>query len=196
MNKSTGNRTRKRISEEGRTSVTLSLLPLQRRPAVRSTPGQSQRQVHRPRLSRKCSTGVEEDQTGLAGVELRNGSGPPDPASLDPDDRAGWTSPTHKLITRFRAVSGASAALVRRVGLRGATQGPQGLKSLISTGLCYSGTFPVPNAIPRNQILVPNAIPNTSNKEQVVGATSPVNKSLPFREMNPGGVQRPHPSGT
>ena len=190
MNKSTGNRTGKRISKEGRTSVTLSLLPLQRRPAVRSTPGQSQRQVQRPRLSRKCSTGVEEDQTGLAGVELRNGSGPPDPASLDPDDRAGWTSPTHKLITRFRAVSGASAALVRRVGLRGGVcleprKDHKAVNRLFPQACVIRGTFPVPNAIP-----------NTSNKEQVVGATSPVNKSLPFREINPGGVQRPHPSGT
>ena len=70
-----------------------------------------------PKLPHKVPPRVEEDQDRLAGSELRNEPWRPDPASFDPDDRAGWTSPTHKLITRFRAVSGASAALVRRVGL-------------------------------------------------------------------------------
>ena len=62
---------------------------------------------------------VEEDQDRLAGLELFDGSRRLDPAPFDTGHRAGWTRPTHKLITRFRAVSGASAALVRRVGLLG-----------------------------------------------------------------------------
>ena len=53
----------------------------------------------------------------LAGLELFDGSRRLDPAPFDTGHRAGWTRPTHKLITRIRAVSGASAALVRRVGL-------------------------------------------------------------------------------
>ena len=65
---------------------------------------------------RKGSARAKEDQAGLAGVELLDASGRLDPAPFDTGYRAGWTSPTHKLITRFRAVSGASAALLRRVG--------------------------------------------------------------------------------
>ena len=56
------------------------------------------------------SARVEEDQDGLAGVNLHHGSGRPDPASFDPGHRAGRTSPTHKLIPRFPALSGPSAA--------------------------------------------------------------------------------------
>ena len=55
-------------------------------PAVRNGPGQSQRQIHHSGLPPKCSTGVEEDQVGLAGVELHHGSGPPDPVSVKARD--------------------------------------------------------------------------------------------------------------
>ena len=58
-------------------------------PSVWLVPGQGQRQVHRPQLPHKGAPRVEENQAGLAGVELLHGSGPPDPASLDPDDSTG-----------------------------------------------------------------------------------------------------------
>ena len=51
--------------------------------AIRCRPGQSQRQSDRPQLPTSSCARVEEDQAGLAGVELLDGSGRPDPASLD-----------------------------------------------------------------------------------------------------------------
>ena len=56
-------------------------------PSVRSAPLQSQRPSHRSKLPQSSSAGVEEDQAGLAGVELRDGSGRPNPASLNSRDR-------------------------------------------------------------------------------------------------------------
>ena len=65
---------------------------------------------------RKSPARVEEDQAGLAGPELRDGSGPPDPASLDTDHRAAQSRPARKLISPFpasqRPVSGLSALRV------------------------------------------------------------------------------------
>ena len=52
-------------------------------PPVRGTPGQHPRQENRSKLPHQGAARVEEDQAGLAGVELRDGSGRPDPASLE-----------------------------------------------------------------------------------------------------------------
>ena len=54
-------------------------------------PSQSQRPSHRSKLPQSSSAGVEEDQAGLAGVELRDGSGRPNPASLNSRDRTAQT---------------------------------------------------------------------------------------------------------
>ena len=48
-------------------------------PPVRSAPGQSQRQQHRSSLPLQGSPRVEENQVGLEGLELLDGSGRPDP---------------------------------------------------------------------------------------------------------------------
>ena len=58
-------------------------------PSVRSGTGSRQRQSYRPSLPPQSAPRVEEDQAGLAGVELRDRSGRPDPLALDFDDRSG-----------------------------------------------------------------------------------------------------------
>ena len=58
-------------------------------PSVRFAPLQSQRQTHRPRLPPKSSARVEEDQARVAGVELLDCSGRPDPLALDASDPSG-----------------------------------------------------------------------------------------------------------
>ena len=68
---------------------------------VWSAPGQGQRQSDRPQLPTQGYTRIEEDQAGLAGFELLDGSGSPDPASLDPKDRADESRPTNKLGSPF-----------------------------------------------------------------------------------------------
>ena len=65
--------------------------------AVRSAPGQRQRQIHRPKLPHKVPPRVEEDQDRLAGSELRNGPWRPDPASFDIRYRTFGSSPASKL---------------------------------------------------------------------------------------------------
>ena len=60
---------------------------------------------------------VEENQARLAGVELLDRSGRPDPAPFNPDHRAAQSSPATKLISPFPALRGPSAAFPRRVGL-------------------------------------------------------------------------------
>ena len=55
-------------------------------PSVWSGTESGQRQSDRPSLPPQGFARVEEDQAGLAGVELRHGSGRPDPAPLDPGD--------------------------------------------------------------------------------------------------------------
>ena len=82
-------------------------------PAVRSGPGPRQRQSYRPQLPTQGSPRVEEDQDGLAWPELFDGSGRPDPASLDPGYRAAQSRPVNKLGSPFpasqRPVSGLCA---------------------------------------------------------------------------------------
>ena len=51
-------------------------------PPVRSAPRQSQRQKNRSKLSRQDPARVEEDQAGLAEVELRDGQGRADPLAI------------------------------------------------------------------------------------------------------------------
>ena len=85
-------------------------------PSVRSAPLQSQRPSHRPKLPPPSSARVEEDQAGLAGVELRNGQGRVDPLALDTRDRTVRSRPASQLISPFPPLSGPSAALPRRVG--------------------------------------------------------------------------------
>ena len=70
------------------------------------TPGKRAIQDFRRKVLRE----LKKIKLALAGVELLHGSGPPDRASFDPGHRAGRTSPTHKLIPRFRPVSGLSAS--------------------------------------------------------------------------------------
>ena len=72
-------------------------------PAVRLTPLQSQRQAHRPKLPLPSSARAKEDQAGLAGPELRNGSGRPDPASLNTDYRAAQSRSASELVSLFPA---------------------------------------------------------------------------------------------
>ena len=62
-------------------------------PSVRFAPGPRQRQEHRPKLSPPSSARVEEDQAGLAGVELHHGSRRPDLASLEARDPSGTRTP-------------------------------------------------------------------------------------------------------
>ena len=66
-------------------------------PPVRSGPGQGEQSSHRPRLPAQGSARVEENQAGLAGVELLDRSGLPDPASLDTRHPAFGSSPGSKL---------------------------------------------------------------------------------------------------
>ena len=109
---------------------------------VRNGPGQGQRQIHRPKLPPKCSTGIEEDQAGLAGVELHHCSGPPDPASLPARYPTGRSSPANKLIGPFpasqRPVSGLSAS-GWDLGAPHFLESLEARKSPISTVLCDSG---------------------------------------------------------
>ena len=70
---------------------------------VWSAPGQGQRQQHRPSLPLQGDPGVEEDQAGLAGVELHDGSGPSDPAPFNPDHRTAQSRAARKLIPPFPA---------------------------------------------------------------------------------------------
>ena len=58
-------------------------------PPVRSAPGQRQRQSYRPQLPTQGAARVEEDQGGLAGVELLDGFGRLDPLTLDSRDPSG-----------------------------------------------------------------------------------------------------------
>ena len=59
-------------------------------PSVRLAPDQSQRQAHRPKLPPQGSARAEEDQDRVAGVELLDSSGRPNPASLDSVDPSGF----------------------------------------------------------------------------------------------------------
>ena len=81
-------------------------------PAVWSGPGQGGRQLDRSEFSPRLPTGAEEDQTGLAGLELCDGSGRPDPASFD----SYHSSVTRSSTPRGIAFPGLSAA---RDGLGG-----------------------------------------------------------------------------
>ena len=66
-----------------------------------------------PKLPAQGSARVKEDQVSLAGVELLDGSGRLDPASLDPGHRAAQSRSANKLISPFltsqRPVSGLCA---------------------------------------------------------------------------------------
>ena len=77
--------------------------------AVRSGPGQGQRQHYCSAFPHGLPTGVEEDQAGLAGPELHDGQRRPDPLALDSDDRSGGCVATagpnsfhHREDDRFR----------------------------------------------------------------------------------------------
>ena len=66
-----------------------------------------------------CRARVGQDQDSLAGVELLDGSGPLDPASLHTSHRAAQSRPANKLGSPADGpLSGPSAALLRRVGLK------------------------------------------------------------------------------
>ena len=58
-------------------------------PAAWGDPSRASDNVTVQRFRKDCPARVEEDQAGLAGLELLDRSGPPDPASLDSDDRSG-----------------------------------------------------------------------------------------------------------
>ena len=58
-------------------------------PPVRIGPGQGQRQRNRSKLPPGGSARVEEDQASLAGLELHDGSGCPDPLTIDTSHRSG-----------------------------------------------------------------------------------------------------------
>ena len=77
-------------------------------PSVRSGTGSGQRQSYRPSLPPQSAPRVEEDQAGLAGVELRDRSGRPDPLALDFDDRSGGCVATAGPIA-FTGSSGSGA---------------------------------------------------------------------------------------
>ena len=113
-------------------------------PSVWLVPGQGQRQVHRPQLPHKGAPRVEEDQARLAGTELLDGSGPSDPASLDPGHPSAQSRPARKLISHFpasqRPVSGLSAS-GWTAGTPPARELARIRKSPLSTGLCESGGF-------------------------------------------------------
>ena len=64
-------------------------------------PGQSQRQASRQILPPPHSARVEENQAGLAGVKLHDGSGYVDPASLYTCDRTAQSRPTTSLVFPF-----------------------------------------------------------------------------------------------
>ena len=73
--------------------------------AVRSGPGQGQRQPYRSEFSPRLPTRVEKDPAGLAGVQLHHGSGPPDPSSLNSRDRTAQSRPAKELISPFPGLS-------------------------------------------------------------------------------------------
>ena len=62
-------------------------------PSVRSGTGSGQRQSYRPSLPPQSAPRVKEDQAGLAGVELLDGSGGPDPLSFNPGHPTGTRTP-------------------------------------------------------------------------------------------------------
>ena len=74
---------------------------------------------YRSKLPHKGAPRVEEDQAGLAGVELRDRSGRPDPLALDSDVRSGGCVATAGPIA-FSGSSGSGApqAVVLRPGVR------------------------------------------------------------------------------
>ena len=76
-------------------------------PSVRLAPGQGQRQTHRSKLPQSSSARAKEDQAGLAGSELHNRSGPPDPASLGSRRSSGFGT---SRISQLRPFPGLSAA--------------------------------------------------------------------------------------
>ena len=85
--------------------------------AVRSGPGQGQRQPYRSEFSPRLPTRVEKDQTGLAGVELYDASGRLDPLSLDGDYRPAQSRPARKLGSPFpRQGSPLTASVGRPLG--------------------------------------------------------------------------------
>ena len=63
-------------------------------PSVRSAPGQGGQQQYRPSLPVQGSPRVEEDQAGLAGVELHDGQRGLDPLALDALDPSGSRTAT------------------------------------------------------------------------------------------------------
>ena len=133
-------------------------------PSIWIVPGQGQRQIHRPRLPRKSPARVEEDQAGLAGAELRDGSGRPDSASLDTDHRAAQSGPARELISPFSALSGLSAASAGRFGPLGL---PHFSKRRERVNRWFSTGCVILRSFPRSKRLT-----LTSSKEQVVRATS------------------------
>ena len=87
-------------------------------PSIRPESKQRGHSQCRPKLPPPHPTRVEEDQAGLAGPELLDGSGRPDPAPFDADDRAAQSRPARELISPFpwrasrsRACSGGSRPL-------------------------------------------------------------------------------------
>ena len=90
-------------AEESSTAYVTATLP-----AARNAPVQVQRQIYRPELPPKRSPRVEENQAGLAGVELHHGSGRLDPAFLKARDPSGTRSPAPRGIApRFLPQEGA-----------------------------------------------------------------------------------------
>ena len=72
-------------------------------PSVRRTPGKRPQQENHPKLPGPGAPRAEEDQAGLAGVELHYGSGRLDPLTFNPDHRTSQSRLARKLIPLFRA---------------------------------------------------------------------------------------------
>ena len=73
-------------------------------------PDKRQRQRDGSEIPQGLSARVEEDQAGLAGVAILDGSRRPDPASLDSQDCAAQSRSARKLDFPFPALSGLSAS--------------------------------------------------------------------------------------
>ena len=84
-------------------------------PSVRFAPLQSQRQANRPKFPVQDPARVEEDQARVAGVELLDSSGRPDPLALDASDPSG--SRPDSLNSHSLPLSEPSTVFSRLVGL-------------------------------------------------------------------------------
>ena len=161
-------------------------------PAIWDDTGQGQRQPYRSEFPQGLPARVEEDKAGLAGSELLDGSGRPDPASLDTGHRSVIRPTAPRGIALSWLLGSPLTASTGRFGLSPPLHflnRPDRVNRLFPKSCVNRWSFPrafTTHTVRAFTTLFPSIlraftthlhIVRTSSKEQVVRATEPVEKN-------------------